>query len=56
MKYYVVDCMTGVKTEDCCFDTLEEAKETSEKWSAEESERGHQGNYWSVIDENGNKY
>lgn len=53
MKYYVTAILGGMMDEDACFDTLEEAKETRDKWNAEEKANGHEDGFWMVVDENG---
>ena len=53
MKYYVTAILGGMMDEDACFDTLEEAKKTRDKWNAEEKTKWHEDGFWMVVDENG---
>ena len=54
MKYWVVDCITGVKS-GRGFTSLDKAKAKRDKMNAEDKAEGGSGNFWVVIDEDGNE-
>ena len=54
MKYFVVDCITGVKSGKGYTD-LDKAKERRAKLDAKSIAEGHSKGFWIIIDQDGNE-
>lgn len=54
MRYFVVDCITGVKGGKGYTD-LEKAKAKRDKMNAKDKENGGTGEFWIIIDNDGNE-
>lgn len=52
MRYWVVDCITGVKSGKGYGD-IDKAKARRDKLNAEEIAKGHSGEFWIVVDSEG---
>ena len=54
MRYFVVDCITGVKHGKGYTD-LDEAKIRREKLDAKSIAEGHPKGFWIIVDQDGNE-
>lgn len=54
MRYFVVDCITGVKSGKGYTD-LDKAKERRAKLDAKAMAEGHNKGFWIIIDQDGNE-
>jgi len=52
MKYFVVDCITGVRGGKGYTD-LDKAKARRDKLNAEEVANGHPDGFWIIVDSDG---
>lgn len=54
MRYFVVDCISGVKSGKGYTD-LDKAKERRDKLDAKAMAEGHGKGFWIIIDQDGNE-
>lgn len=54
MRYFVVDCITGVKHGKGYAD-LDKAKSRRDKLNADEVKNGHPDGFWIIVDQDGNE-
>ena len=54
MRYFVVDCITGVKSGKGYTD-LDKAKERRAKLDAKAMAEGHNKGFWIIVDQDGNE-
>lgn len=54
MRYFVVDCISGVRGGKGYTD-LDKAKQRRDKLDAKAVKEGHSEGFWIIIDENGNE-
>lgn len=54
MKYWVVDCITGVKSGKGYTD-LDKAKARQSKLNEQDKANGGSGEFWIVVDESGSE-
>lgn len=53
-RYFVVDCITGVKSGKGYTD-LDKAKQRRDKLDAKAVKEGHSKGFWIIIDQDGNE-